>query len=229
MGIVTSVAGMIGLALALIAQAPQASSRAMAPLEQYLMADRQEEIALARSAAPASISGNADVLVLSRHGFELVAKGTNGFACLVQRGWSAPLGDPDFWNPHLRSPICFNPPAARSYMPQTLKRTDLILAGKSEEEMFANLGSAADRGELPKLEHGAMGYMMSKDQFLSEAGGHYLPHLMIFTQLIDPAAWGAGLAGAPLVGVTEQQCHISVFIVPVGHWSDGTAVSEHRH
>ncbi len=36
----------------------------MAPVDQYLMTNRDEEIALARSAAPASISHDATVLVL---------------------------------------------------------------------------------------------------------------------------------------------------------------------
>src|SRR5271165_2808510 len=74
----------------------------MAPVEQYLMTDRDAEIALARSAAPDSIARDAEVLVLGRHGFETAAKGTNGFVCIVERSWtSAP--DPDFWNPKVRT------------------------------------------------------------------------------------------------------------------------------
>src|SRR3974390_3122937 len=79
----------------------------MAPIEQYLM-DRTAEVALARSAAPESISRDAEVLVLGRHGFETAIKGKNGFVCIVERSWtSAP--DPDFWNPKVRTPICYNP------------------------------------------------------------------------------------------------------------------------
>ena len=60
----------------------------MAPLDQYLMADRNAEIALARSAAPESISGDAEVLVLGRQGYETAVKGKNGFVCIVERrGW----------------------------------------------------------------------------------------------------------------------------------------------
>ncbi len=109
----------------------------MAPLEQYLMADRNAEIALARSAAPESISRDAEVMVLGGHGYETAAKGKNGFVCLVERSWTAPIDDPNFWNPKLRGPICLNPPAARSYLPLTIKKTDLILAGKSKAQMFA--------------------------------------------------------------------------------------------
>ena len=53
----------------------------MAPLDQYLMADRNAEIAMARSAAPEAISRDADVLVLGRHGYETAVKGKNGFVC----------------------------------------------------------------------------------------------------------------------------------------------------
>ena len=48
------------------------------------------------------------VMVMGRHGYESVAKGTNGFLCLVERGWTAGREDPNFWNPQLRGPICFN-------------------------------------------------------------------------------------------------------------------------
>ena len=58
----------------------------MAPIEQYLM-DPAAEIALARSAAPESISRDAEVLVLGRHGFETAVKGKNGWVCMVERGW----------------------------------------------------------------------------------------------------------------------------------------------
>ena len=80
----------------------------MAPLDQYLM-ERDAEIALARSAAVESISRDAEVMVLGRHGYETVVKGKNGFVCMVQRSWTAGIDDPDFWNPKLRAAICFNP------------------------------------------------------------------------------------------------------------------------
>src|SRR3984957_12097544 len=84
----------------------------MAPIDQFFMTDQGAEIALARTAAPESISGDAEVLVLGRHGFETAVKGKNGFVCIVERSWtSAP--DPDFWNPKVRTPICFNAAAAR--------------------------------------------------------------------------------------------------------------------
>jgi hypothetical protein len=85
----------------------------MASLDQYLM-ERNAEIALARSAAPESISRDAEVLVLGRHGYETPVKGKNGFVCVVERSWMAPFDHPEFWNPKMRGPLCFNPPAVQS-------------------------------------------------------------------------------------------------------------------
>jgi hypothetical protein len=116
----------------------------MAPLGQYLM-ERNAEIALARSAAPESISRDADVMVLGRHGYETAVKGKNVFVCIVQRSWTAGIDDPNFWNPKLRAAICFNPPSARTYLPNTIKRTELLLAGKSKAQMFRGSSSLSTR------------------------------------------------------------------------------------
>ncbi len=195
----------------------------MAPLDQYLIADRSAEIALARSAAPVSISRDAEVLVLGRHGYETAVKGKNGFVCVVERSWTAGIDDPDFWNPKLRGPICFNPPAARSYLPLTIKKTGSVLAGRSKAQMFEDLKAAFDKKELPPLESNAMCYMMSKQAYLSDRGRNWHPHLMFFVPLTDPAAWGAGLPGTPVIGVKDDQDRMTVFLIPVGKWSDGTA------
>src|SRR5215471_9160224 len=66
-------------------QAPKAAYPEIAPVEQYRIANRDEEIALARSAAPPSISADAQVLVLGNRGFEIAVKGKNGFVCIVER------------------------------------------------------------------------------------------------------------------------------------------------
>ena len=101
------------------------------PLAQYRM-DPAEEIAMARSAAPPAISGQAEILVLGARGYETAIKGTSGFVCLVQRGWANDFDAPEFWSPKVRGPICFNPPAARTVVPSYLKRTEWVLAGSDE-------------------------------------------------------------------------------------------------
>ena len=194
----------------------------MAPVTQYLM-ERNAEIALARSAAPESISMDAEIMVLGNHGYENAVKGKNGFVCIVERSWTAPGDDPDFWNPKLRGPICLNAPAARSYLPLTIKKTELVLAGRSKTEMFQALSAAFDKKELPAIESGAMSYMLSKQGYLSDRGGHWHPHLMFFVPLTDPAAWGADATGSPIIAAKVDQDRLTIFLVPVGQWSDGTA------
>ncbi len=199
---------------------------AMAPLEQYLIADRNAEIALARSAATESISSDADVLVLGKQGYETAVKGKNGFVCVVERAWTAGIDDPDFWNPKLRAPICFNPAAARTYLPLTLKKTDWALAGQSKAQIFDSLRAAFDKNELTASEPGAMCYMLSKQGYLSDRDGHWHPHLMFFTPQVDVQTWGANLPESPVVGAENPQNRVTVFLVPVAKWSDGTADSQ---
>jgi hypothetical protein len=195
----------------------------MAPVEQYLMEDRSSEIALARSAAPQSISHDAEVLVLGRHGYETAIQGKNGFVCLVERSWTAPIDDPNFWNPKLRGPLCLNAAAARSYLPRTVKKTNLILAGRTKAQMVETIASAVDKKELPVMEPGAMSYMLSKDGNLGDGNGHWHPHLMFFFSQADPAAWGADLPGSPIIAVNDTWEHLTTFLVPVRAWSDETA------
>jgi len=195
----------------------------MAPLDQYLMEDRNSEIALARSAAPASISGDAEVLVLGRHGYETAVQGKNGFVCIVERSWTAPIDNPNFWNPKLRGPLCLNAAAARSYLPRTIKKTELALAGNTKTQMADAIAAAVDKNELPAMEPGAMCYMLSKQGYLSDRDGHWHPHLMFFYSQTDPAKWGAGLDGSPILAFHETREHLTTFLVPVREWSDGTA------
>lgn len=207
------------------AQAPKTTYSNMAALDQYLMADRNAEIALARSAAPEAISREARILVLGRHGYETAVDGKNGFVCVVERGWMSPSDAPEFWNPKIRGPICFNPPAARSVLPATLKRTEMVLAGRTKAEIIQGNKAAFEQGELPPLEPGAMSYMLSKEAYLTDRGDHNLAHLMFYAPPLDGKAWGADLPKSPVMLIPQFKGAqpIDVFIVSVGRWSDGSA------
>lgn len=193
----------------------------MASTDQYQM-ESQAEIALARSAAPEAISREARILVLGRQGFETVVEGKNGFACLVERSWTAPYEDPEFWNPKIRGAICYNPAGVRSVLPLTLKKTELALAGRSKAQISEAINTAIKKKELPEVEPGAMCYMLSKQSYLSDRDGHWHPHLMFFVPLVDTDSWGANEPGSPLIGDKEETDRLTVFLLPVGTWSDGT-------
>lgn len=204
----------------------------MAPVTEYLETDAEAEIALARSAAPDAISRDATVLVLKRSGYEVAQKGKNGFVCLVERNWMGPLDSAEFWNPKVRGAICFNPPAARSVLPITFKRTEFVLAGLTKAQMSAKLTEMVTRKELPVLEAGSMSYMMAKGSYLGDAVAHWHPHLMFYGHRSDGSEWGADAEHSPVFlnpqfqGAPEP---LATYIVVVPNWSDGSPAPLHDH
>jgi hypothetical protein len=217
----------LGTAYQAMAQDAATPYTSMAPIEQYLLTDQGAEIALARSAAPESIARDAEVLVLGRHGFETAVKGKNGFVCMVERSWtSAP--DPDFWSPKVQTPICYNAAAARSLLPRNIKRTELILAGRTQAQTDEAIAAAVDKKELPAMEPGAMCYMMSKQGYGGDSVKHWPPHVMFFYSQTDPATWGANLPDSPILAVSDEHEHLTehltMFSIGVQRWSDGTEV-----
>ena len=208
----------------------------MAPAEQYRIANVQDEIALARSAAPASISSDAEILVLGRRGFETAVKGTNGFVCLVERSWDAGFDDPGFWNPKIRGPDCLNPAAVRSVLPQFLARAEWALAGSGKPQIIEKTRAALAGGRFTAPEPGSLSYMLSKQGYLGDdAGGPWLPHLMFFLPHGQTQTWGAGLEGSPILGTDGGPFELTVVLVPVRRWSDGSPApapapaSQHQH
>ena len=211
----------------------------MAAIGEYLM-EKNAEIQLARSAAPDSISRDATILVLGRQGYETAVEGKNGFVCLVERGWLAAFDWPEFWNPKVRAADCLNPQAAPSIVPIAFLRSRMVMAGRSQAEILTAIKAAFATRQLPDLESGAMAYMMSKSAYLTDEGGHNLPHLMFFTVGLDAKAWGSGAAGSPVMSApywffsSKEPSQmkglppILVFLVPVADWSDGTPAGKHN-
>lgn len=210
----------------------------MVPVDAYLM-DRAEEIALARSAAPASISKDATILVMTRTGYETAVEGANGFVCWVGRSFSGASDWDERWNPKVRAAGCDNPQSARSMTPIAKLRTAMVLAGKSDAEIIDRIKTALRTKEIPPLEAGAMCYMMSKTSYLTDMGGHSMAHVMFFIPSKDGANWGANMAGSPVMGgnywffLPEHAAEaailppLSVLIVGTTTWSDGTPVATH--
>ena len=206
------------------AQDRNAQYPSMAPLDQYLITDRNAEIALARSAAPESVSREAKILVLGRHGYETAVEGKNGFVCLVERSWTSLTdNDPEFWNPKERFPICYNAPAAHFLLPLTFTKTEMALAGQSQAQIIDGI-KAFGKKALPPLEPGAMCYMMSSQGYLSDALGHAAPHLMFYVP--QSTTWGGDAPGSPVLRGPQQfpgpPQPVSIFVIMSPKWSDGT-------
>jgi hypothetical protein len=199
---------------------PAQQARDLAP---YLMSDRAAEIALARTAAPSSISDSATVIVLTRTGFVEGARGTNGFTCMVQRSFFADFSDANFWYPANRSPVCINPPAVRSVLPEILKRGEWIMAGVNPKEVAKRTKEAYASHTFPMPASGAMAYMLSSEQILAPTKPHWMPHLMFyFDKSLPAAAWGLSDANGTVIDAPgDADSPIRLLLVPVRRWSDG--------
>ena len=206
-----------------VAQTGKAAYPAMARLDQYLIPDEKTEIALARSAAPSSISDGAEVMVLGPEGYKTAVNGTNGFLCIVERSWGQSTNETEFWNPKMRAPHCFNAQGTRSFAPIYLMKTRLVLLGKSKPEIAQAIATALDKKELPALEPGAMAYMMSKQQYLNDRDKSWHSHAMFFSPGDMTKSWAADDPNSPVMVANDPEERVTILFVLAEKWSDGTA------
>ncbi|MGA9852831.1 MAG: hypothetical protein WBR15_07870 [Gammaproteobacteria bacterium] len=204
------------------ALAENAPHPAMAPVADYMM-NQAAEIALARSAAPASVSDKAEILVLAARGYKTAVKGTNGFVCYVGRSWENDLNNADLWGPKDRSPECDNAAAARSVLPYYLQRTQWALSGVSRAEMIQRTKAEIAAGKITAPQAGAICFMLSKNGYLNaSAGGPWHPHVMFYAHPGPGSDWGADLPGSPVLSHRSYLMPYTIYFVPVRKWSDGT-------
>ena len=191
----------------------------MAPLSAYLGKDEADEVAFARTAAPRKIADDAEILAFDANGYHRAAAGKNGWTCLVQRSWSDNFSDPEFWNPRVRVPVCFNPAATRTVLPVYLERTQWALAKRS----LAGVMAMAKTHPVPDPERGSFAIMMSKQGYATDTVGTFGPHMMVFMPNVPPETWGAGLDGVPLAAAPGDKPSITIFFFGARNWSDGSA------
>jgi hypothetical protein len=226
---------MLVLWLAILhASATLAHAQKYPPIGEYMM-DRDAEIALARSAAPASISGRATVKILTASGYTVAAEGANGFVCLVMRGWGAPSFTPVqerllVYDSKLRAPICFDPIASRTVLPLQELRAKLGMEGNDPDAIAREVTMAYVRGKLPKMEGVAFAYMWSADQYLGANAGAWRPHMMVYAPYYTNATLGGNQFGGASPFVSDDEgTPFTVVVIPVhGNTAIGTAAS-HRH
>ena len=205
-----------------LAATPSSARTASARIAPYLRASKQQEIALARTAAPPSVSMHATVMVLGARGYVTAVKGSNGFVCLDERSWEAAVTvkSAGFWNPKINTPKCYNALGAQRVLPEYLMKTHWVLAGASEAEIGERLKAAWAAGQLKESAAGAICYMMSKRASGVGGPGPWRPHLMFYFPRGQAPDWGAGAGGNPGFDMVRE--HGTVFLVLVPIWSDGS-------
>ncbi|HEV2212079.1 MAG TPA: hypothetical protein VGS99_01910 [Gammaproteobacteria bacterium] len=191
--------------------------------------DQATEIALARSAAPKAVADNATVLVLGKDGYETAVQGTNGFTCYLGRSWEKDFDDPEFWNPHPRTPQCYNAAATSSVLPDIRRRAQWVLSGVSKDEMIARTKAGVAAHEIGIPAPGSMVFMLSKDQYINDpqpgAPASWYPHVMFFVPAApgeEGSAWGGNVHGGPIFSTTSDIEPVTTYFILAPKWSDGT-------
>ncbi|HUF35162.1 MAG TPA: hypothetical protein VMN37_04385 [Gemmatimonadales bacterium] len=183
------------LTLLLVSVVPAAAQSAAAGRAgPRVLLPRDREVALARSAAPAEVSGEATVLVLTDRGFEVADSGTNGVTCVVNRS-----------HPRSLEPHCFDPEGSATVLPIELRRTELLREGRSAAEIEREITRGLANGTYRLPRRPAMSYMMSSAQVLYDDDGtlvgRWQPHLMIFYPDLTPADLGLGETPSPMAAI----------------------------
>lgn len=189
------------------------------PLSEYMMSE-DREVALAKSAAPKSISDRATVKVLTMSGYRTIHEGNNGFVCVVLRGFSAPTFTPAplrslVYDPKTLAPICFNPQAVKTVLPYYELRTKLGIEGKTPDQIAERVQAAYKNGLIPKRDRASFAYMWSADQVLGPFN-HWHPHMMVFVPNYDNSMLGGNEPGGLLPFLSDDAgTPFAVGVIPV--------------
>ena len=155
----------------------------------YLELGEAEEIALARSGGPETVSAEATIWVARDGKYVIAHEGSSGNHCWVGRTY-----------PESLEPVCYDVEASQTILRIEMREFELRTAGKSPEEVNRAIAEAIGSGELRVPARAAMSYMMSSGQVLfsreGRAAGNWKPHLMIYLPYITHA--DIGLAGPSL-------------------------------
>ena len=159
---------------------------------------RDYEIALARSAAPPSISARARVLAFTDSGFVVADSGSNGVTCVVDRSW-----------PQSLEPHCYDAEGTASILPQSLRRTELAHRGEREEEIDRDVAAGLATGRFRIPRRPALTYMMSAAQVLYDDNGRrvgaWRPHLMVYYPYLTNAELGLASRPDMQIGMVSEE------------------------
>jgi len=172
----------------------------------YPELSRDEELRLAMSAGPLTVSEDADVYIMGKAGFEKAVRGTNGWACLVVRSAS---------NRIQLAPHCLNPTAVETVLPAMLVEGELQARGLSQGAISEDMQRRWDDGDLPLPSGPAYAYMLSSGQRLGPQGSRFKPHFMLYVPYASNASIGGDLEHQefPFVGPYENHPLSTIVIV----------------
>ena len=167
---------------------------------------RAEEIALARSAAPASVSDSASVYVFADSTYVQAHAGSNGAACYVSRSWPTSI-----------EPHCFDAEGAGTIMQIHMREVEMLHRGMTPDAASREIGAAILDGRLRLPHKPSISWMMSAEQSLiSDTGqpaGRWRPHVMIYYPFFSGAPTTSDLQSGIVSGAGTPTSSM-MFVVP---------------
>lgn len=170
----------LSLAVTLAAPAAAAGPTGGVPLT------RDEEFAMAVSAAPVHMRDVVGAYIYGEEGYEEARASGNGFNCLVQFG----LGESQ-----MLSPTCYDREGSETLMQSDIMSSRLRAAGKSSDEVRIAIRAAYASGALIAPRKPGIAYMLSNDFSRRDAatGGRvciFPPHIMFYAPYATNADFG---------------------------------------
>ena len=175
---------------------------------------RADEIRYAKSAAPAEISKDAKVWVLENGHYVVAEEGTSGIACVVGRN-----------SPTSFEPQCGDAEADATVLAIYRFRTEQRIAGKTQDEIKAEVDSGMVSGRFRSPQRPALVYMVSSSQVLSDPTGkvrsRFMPHLMVYYPFMKNSSMGiVASKSMDVPGVVQEDTPMSALIVVMRDWVD---------
>jgi hypothetical protein len=185
------------LAIAIAIGGPLSAQAVSGPPGPRILLERDAEIRLARSAAPATVSAQARVWILENGRYVVADSGSGGVECYVSRSWPLSL-----------EPHCFDAEGAATIMRLEMRGVELAHAGVARDEAKRQLALALAAGEFRLPTRPAMSWMMSAQQVLygddGRLAGPWRPHLMIYIPFLTAELAGTGSNSDPFSGMVVE-------------------------
>jgi hypothetical protein len=172
--------------------------------------NRDQEMALAISAAPPPVAAKAGVYVLDKTGYVKARDSQNGFYCIVEHRI-----------PSAVEPQCLDAEGVKTFLPRILFTAELRAKGKPEPEIRAAVKKGFADGKFKAPKRPGVDYMLSTHNVVTidEEKGvavPFPPHLMFYAPGMTNADIGSDGSPQSSVFVVDEKSPHALMIVPMG-------------
>ena len=179
-----------------------------------------DQIRIAKSAAPEDVSKDAKVWVFENGHYVVAVQGTSGMACAIFRE-----------RPNSLVPLCGDAEADATVMAISRFQTEERLAGKTQEQIKAEVESGMASGRFRAPQRPAMTYMTSSAQVITDPKGEhptrFLPHVMVFYPKMQAKAMGIVESNSMDIPIMDDDgMATSRLVIVVRDWTEPAKTTE---